>query len=336
MPGETGRVSVLVHGPAGLVENVPAGELERQRHGDGPRDRGRERELERRRGDTGGERRRRAGDRRASTAPTRGTSARPRCAVPPGRSSAQSVSPGPHAPLPGFSGSTTSPESRIAAASRSRRAPVCVREVGLREAGRVSRRPGEAPVVARLRARRAEVAERVHLRRQVRGHLLVRAPSSSPMRSRAATRRSRAGCTPRAGKRARARSPAVLPPRARACAGGSRSGTRGGRDVGTPGTAWRADVAVDLLRPVADVRRHVRPEGRVGEPGLQRVLVDADVARPLPEADDERRAAASGACRRPRTGRAGTRVRSSRALPSPRRTAEVSSFSAQLSPRATS
>ena len=40
-------------------------------------------------------------------------------------STAQSVSPTPHAPLPGFSGSTTSPESRTAAASRSRSCPVC-------------------------------------------------------------------------------------------------------------------------------------------------------------------------------------------------------------------
>ena len=64
-----------------------------------------------------------------------------------------------------------------------------------------------------------------------------------------------------------------------------RRGTRNG--VGS-------EVAVDLLRPVADVGGHVRPEGRVGEPALQRVLVDGEVARPLSEADHE-----DGSARRP-------------------------------------
>ena len=55
----------------------------------------------------------------------------------------------------------------------------------------------------------------------------------------------------------------------------------------TPGNGVGPEVAVHLLRPVAHVRGHVRPEVRVGEPALERVLVDGDVARALPEPDHE-------------------------------------------------
>ena len=45
VPGETESDSVLVHGPAALVENVPAGELERSVTCGGPHDRRGERQL---------------------------------------------------------------------------------------------------------------------------------------------------------------------------------------------------------------------------------------------------------------------------------------------------
>src|SRR5512144_1694256 len=59
-----------------------------------------------------------------------------------------------------------------------------------------------------------------------------------------------------------------------------------GRD-GLAGNAVRPEVSVDLLRPVAHVRGHVRPERRVREPVLECVLVRGQVARALTEADGE-------------------------------------------------
>src|SRR5918995_390927 len=104
--GETGRTSVLVHGPAALVENVPAGELERS-----VTDSGRV-TAELSASCSGGE--------IAPAGSVAGVAAivsndcaqvRKDRQAPLWRASARStphsVSPAPHAPLPGFSGSTT-------------------------------------------------------------------------------------------------------------------------------------------------------------------------------------------------------------------------------------
>ncbi len=53
------------------------------------------------------------------------------------------------------------------------------------------------------------------------------------------------------------------------------------------GSRVAADVAVDLLRPVAHVGAHVRPERRVLQPLLHASLVGADLADALADADDE-------------------------------------------------
>jgi hypothetical protein len=48
-----------------------------------------------------------------------------------------------------------------------------------------------------------------------------------------------------------------------------------------------SDVAVDLLRPVADVRVHVDPERGVLEPLLRARLVGRDLGDALADPDDE-------------------------------------------------
>src|SRR5688500_5945738 len=128
-PGGTGRVRVVVHGPAGAVEQVPAAEH-------GVRGTGTGREIADASDSwSGGEGTPAASvDGTPASDSVESAQARNerqaslwRASV---RSSAHSVSPGPHAPLPGFSGSTTVPESRIAAASRSRSTPVWFAKAG--------------------------------------------------------------------------------------------------------------------------------------------------------------------------------------------------------------
>ena len=123
-PGDTGMTSVLVHGPAVLVEKAPAGELERS-----VTDSGRV-TAEASASWSGGETAPAASVEGAAPivsvdcAQARKERQAPLCRAS-ARSTAQSVSPTPHAALPGFSGSTTSPESRTASARRSRSRPVC-------------------------------------------------------------------------------------------------------------------------------------------------------------------------------------------------------------------
>ena len=97
-----------------------------------------------------------------------------------------------------------------------------------------------------------------------------------------------------------------------------------------------ADVLVDLLRPVADVGVHVRPERGILEPLLHPRLVGRDLGHALADADDEHDAARRGpsppASKSPRRNSR----RFARWFPSFRRIAEVTSFSAQVSPLVTS
>ena len=160
------------------------------------------------------------------------------------------------------------------------------REVARRHARRVARRPREPPVVARLPGRGSEVAHRVGLGGDVRAHLIHghhrpapgRLPWPRGVRQWAVGRlEERACCLDRSGACVGEHELVlqvvveVLPP------------------VGDRLTRNRvcSEVSVDLLRPVADVRGHVRPERAVSEPVLQGVLVGGQVARALTEADDE-------------------------------------------------
>ena len=163
------------------------------------------------------------------------------------------------------------------------------REVGEGEPVRVGRRPREAPVIPGLAARGAEPAHRVHLRRDVRRHLVGGHHRPAPRRlSRPGAVRERAVRVAQVGARGLDRGRAgarehelVLQVVVEVLAAG---GDRNAGDRVAP------HVAVHLLRPVGHVRGHVRPERRIGEPVLNRVLVDGDVAGALAEADDQHRA----------------------------------------------
>ena len=216
---------------------------------------------------------------------------------------------GPHACVPEFTGS-----DRFGRVADRGRDPIeeltrLRREVGGRHAGRVPRRPGEPPVVLRLSPRRCEEPHCVDLRRDVRRHLIDRHHRPAPGRL------ARPGAV---------REWAVRRLEERACGLDRRGAGRCEHErvlqvvveVLPPDRdrlAWNgvsAEIAVDLLRPVAHVRGHVRPERGVRKPVLKRVLVRGQVTRSLPEADDEDGTARRAASRHPRTARAGTPGRS--------------------------
>ena len=167
------------------------------------------------------------------------------------------------------------------------------REVVGRHAGRVPRRPREPPVVARLPGRGGEEAHRVDLGGDVCAHLVDGHHRPAPGRF-PGPRCVREWAVGRLEERARSLD------RRRACVGEHelvlQVVVQVLAPVGDRLTRNRvcAEVSVDLLRPVADIRRHVGPERAVREPVLKGVLIGGQVARALTEADDQ-----DGAPRRP-------------------------------------
>ena len=149
----------------------------------------------------------------------------------------------------------------------------------------VAWRPGEAPVVARPPRAHAVVSERVDLRRHEVLHQVLldeRVAEPEVPLERRVRERARGGIEERVGRAGRG--PArpgeevgvaqVVDERFAACA---RRRARGG---------VAADVAVHLLRPVAHVRVHVRPERRILEPLLRSGLVGPDLGHALADPDD--------------------------------------------------
>ena len=148
LPGATGTVSELVHGPATLVENAPAGELERSVTATG---RATADDTDSSSGADATPATTLIGAtgpiERVDCAHARNDRQAPLCDAS-GRSTAQSVSPAPHAPLIGSLGIR---DARVAdrGGHPIEDLPRLRGEVGVRQAGRVARRPREPPVVAR-------------------------------------------------------------------------------------------------------------------------------------------------------------------------------------------